>query len=87
MRQSRYKLLLTGLDLVASGPIWIKKHVNAWAAQNGVRNVSSGVVRCDADLAQDVMLYSAHFDSSHWTGRGFEGFDHKNPGVRKNLLT
>jgi hypothetical protein len=62
------------------GHVALLNKLAAWVYNTGARNVSSGVIRCDADPHTDRMIYSAHFDSSHWTGIGFKGFDKKNPG-------
>lgn len=80
MRKSLYRLLLTGIDIATHGHEEVKRTIENWAADCGVRNVTSGVIRCDANELSDHMLYSAHFDSSHWTGRDFEGFHVKNIG-------
>lgn len=77
---SKYRLVLGG-DLIESffGDT-LKFLIEEWVHQSGVKNVSSGVIRADMDQEGGAVVYSAHFDSSHWTGRGFEGFDKKNPG-------
>ena len=74
------KIVLTGLEMAQIGHRAVLDKLAAWVQRTGAKNVSSGVIRCDSDPANDVMIYSAHFDSAHWTGRGFEGFDKKNPG-------
>ena len=77
---SKYRMVLGG-DLIRNfHPETIKALIEVWTDESGVKNVSSGVVRCDVNHEQGVMIYSAHFDSSHWTGIGFEGFDKKHPG-------
>ena len=82
---SKYRLVLGG-DLIAQfSADLIKMLIKAWADESGVKNVSSGVIRADVDQRAGVMIYSAHFDSSHWTGIGFEGFDVKNPGSPQTL--
>ena len=81
----RYRLVLGG-DLINDfHPDIIKMLVRAWVEETGVKNVSSGVIRADVDQKAGVMIYSAHFDSSHWTGIGFKGFDVKNPGEPQTL--
>ncbi|MEE8372802.1 MAG: hypothetical protein V3R87_03590 [Dehalococcoidia bacterium] len=82
---SKYRLVLGG-DLIGQfSNDLIKMLIKAWADESGVRNVSSGVVRVDMDQEQGAVIYSVHFDSSHWTGIGFKGFDVKNPGVPQTL--
>ena len=81
----RYRLVLGG-DLINDFHLdTIKMLVRAWVEETGVKNVSSGVIRADVDQKAGVMIYSAHFDSSHWTGIGFKGFDVKNPGEPQTL--
>jgi hypothetical protein len=82
---SRYRLVLGGDLINGFHPDTIKMLIKAWAWDNGARNVSSGVIRADVDQKSGVMIYSAHFDSSHWTGIGFEGFDKKHPGEPQTL--
>jgi hypothetical protein len=82
---SKYRMVLAG-DLVKTFAVETIKHlIELWADENGVRNVSSGVIRCDMLHDEGVMIYSAHFDSSHWTGINFERFDVKNPGEPQTL--
>ena len=80
MERSRYKLVLTGLDLAQVSKEAVLDFLANWVRGTGARNVTSGVIRCDANQHQDCMVYSCHFDSSHWTGIGFQGFDKKHPG-------
>lgn len=76
----KYRLVLGG-DLIDNfSADLIKFLIEAWVKETGARNVSSGVIRADVDNVSGVMIYSAHFDSAHWTGRGFKGFDVKDPG-------
>lgn len=82
---SKYRLVLGGDLIYQFSADLIKMLIKAWANESGVKNVSSGVIRMDADQRAGVMIYSAHFDSSHWTGRGFKGFDVKNSGVPQTL--
>ncbi len=79
------RLVLTGLEMAIIGHAALLDKLAAWVERTGARNVSSGVIRCDADPAKDIMVYSCHFDSSHWTGRGFKGFDVKDPGEPQTL--
>ncbi len=82
---SKYRLVLGG-DLPDEFlPETIRALIEAWVGESGVRNVSSGVIRADLDQKAGVIIYSTHFDSSHWTGRGFKGFDIKNPGEPQTL--
>jgi len=82
---SKYRLVLGG-DLIDDfHPDTIKMLIEEWVKESGAKNVSSGVIRADADQRAGVMIYSAHFDSSHWTGIGFEGFDKKNSGEPQTL--
>jgi hypothetical protein len=82
---SRYKLVLTGLEMMEITHVGVINKLAAWVERTGARNVTSGVIRCDADPHRDIMLYSCHFDSAHWTGVGFKGFDVKDPGVPQTL--
>lgn len=74
------RLVLTGMAMAVIGHTALVEKLAAWVITTGTRNVSSGVIRCDAGPAMDVMIYSCHYDSAHWTGRGFKGFSHKHPG-------
>lgn len=80
MERSQNKLVLTGLELAQLGREAVLDLIGNWVIGTGARNVTSGVIRCDADEHLDCMVYSCHFDSSHWTGIGFQGFDKKHPG-------
>ena len=82
---SKYRLVLGGDLIVQFSADLIKILIKAWADESGAKNVSSGVIRADVDNVSGVMIYSAHFDSSHWTGIGFKGFDVKDPGVPQTL--
>ncbi len=82
---SMYRLVLTGLEMVTMGRVALMNKLMVWAERTGVRNVSSGVVQVNADFATDTMIYSCHFDSSHWTGQNFKGFDVKNSWVPSTL--
>ena len=77
---SRYRLALSGLEMAIMGHVALLDKLADWVEASGTRGVSSGVIRCDVDPARDTMIYSAHFDSSHWTGIDFDGFDKKHPG-------
>jgi hypothetical protein len=81
----KYRLVLGGELAAHFSPDLIKRLIELWVEENGAKNVSSGVIRADLDQAAGVMIYSAHFDSSHWTGVGFKGFDVKNPGELQTL--
>lgn len=77
---SKYRFLLDDEFAYKFREPVIKWFIEIWVNKSGVKKVSSGVIRCDIDQEAGTMLYSAHFDSSHWTGIGFEGFDKKHPG-------
>ena len=81
----KYRLVLGGDLILQFSADLIKMLIKTWADETGAKNVSSGVIRADMDQEQGVMIYSCHFDSSHWTGRGFKGFDVKNPGEPQTL--
>ena len=82
---SKYRLVLSG-DIYNQYSEWaIKEFVRLWVEESGVKNVTSGCIRCDVLHGEGVIIYTAHFDSSHWTGIGFEGFDKKHPGVMATL--
>ena len=82
---SMYRLVLGGDLLESFHEDTIKFLIEQWVNRTGAKNVSSGVIRADLDKEGGAMLYSCHFDSSHWTGIGFEGFDVKDPGVPQTL--
>ena len=77
---SKYRLVLGGDLIMQFSADLIKMLIKAWVGETGARNVSSGVIRADMNQEQGVMIYSAHFDSSHWTGRDFKGLGVKSPG-------
>jgi len=78
-------MVLSG-DLIDDfSPELIHFLIEEWVKESGVKNVSSGVIRADLDQKAGVLIYTAHFDSSHWTGRGFKGFDVKDPGIPQTL--
>jgi hypothetical protein len=77
---SKYRLVLGGDLIYQFSADLIKFLIEAWVKETGARNVSSGVIRADVDNVAGVMIYSCHFDSSHWTGRNFKGFDVKSLG-------
>ncbi len=79
------KLVLTGLEMAILGHVALLDKLGDWVEGTGTRNVSSGVIRCDVDPSRDIMIYSAHFDSSHWTGIDFKGFDVKDPGEPQTM--
>ena len=81
MKETKYKLFITSLDAQMFSPRKLMKRIECWVKRSGAHNISSGVVRCDIDEEKGTMLYSIHFDSSHWTGIDFQGFDKKNPGT------
>lgn len=81
----KYRLVLGGYLIDGFRPETIKFLIKAWVEESGVRNVSSGCIRCDMDHMNGVVIYTANFDSSHWTGIGFNGFDKKNPGEPQTL--
>ena len=82
---NKYRLVLSGDIYNLFSDDAIRKLVRQWPEESGVKDVSSGCVRCDLLQDEGVIIYSAHFDSSHWTGIGFEGFDKKHPGVPATL--
>lgn len=82
---SKYRLVLGGDVYRNYSEAAIKAFIRQWVDDSGVKNVSSGVIRCDVLHEEGVIIYTAHFDSSHWTGIGFEGFDKKHPGVPATL--
>jgi len=70
----KYRLVLGG-DLIEDfHPDTIKALIQEWADETGARNVSSGVIQADLNHEVGAVIYSAYFDSSHWTGIGFKGF-------------
>ena len=77
---SKYRLVLGGDLLDKFTPETIKKLLGLWVENTGAKNVSSGCIRADLDQKAGVMIYSAHFDRSHWTGIGFKGFAVKDSG-------
>lgn len=74
------KLVMTGLEFVTDGKEAVAERLATWVVGTGAKNVSSGVIRCDVNPSHDIVVYSAHFDSSHWTGINFNGFGVKHPG-------
>jgi len=85
MNYSKHRMVLSG-DLIDDfSPELIHFLIEEWVKESGVKNVSSGVIRADLDQKAGVLIYTAHFDSSHWTGRGFKGFDVKDPGIPQTL--
>ena len=73
----KYRLVLGGDIAHQFSKELIKHLIELWVIASGAKNVSSGVVQCDMDSEAGVAVYSIHFDSSHWTGIDFKGFDHK----------
>lgn len=82
---SKYRLVLGGDLIYKFSADLMKFLIGAWVRETGAKNVSSGVIRVDMNQEQGVVIYSCHFDSSHWTGIGFEGFNVKNPGEPQTL--
>ena len=82
---SKYRMVLGGDLIKQFSTGLIKFLIEAWVGETGARNVSSGVIRADLDQEAGVMIYTAHFDSSHWTGMGFKGFDMKHSGEPQTL--
>lgn len=81
----KYRMVMNGESIWQFKVRQITRLIEQWVRESEVKNVSSGVIRADVDNKGGVVIYSAHFDSSHWTGIGFKGFDKKHPGEPQTL--
>ena len=71
---TKYRLIVTGEEIVRMGTEGTKCAIEMWAKESGVHNVTSGVIKAVVEVEYDWMRYEVYFDSSHWTGIGFKGF-------------
>ncbi len=65
----KYKLILTGMEIAQMGDVRTKRVIEVWAEESGVMNVPKfGVIEALVEIDKDWIVYTAHFDSSAWTG-------------------
>ncbi len=65
---TKYKLILTGLEIAQMGPERTKRVIEAWAEESGVMSVKNHSIEALAEFDMDWIIYTAHIDSAGWTG-------------------
>jgi len=65
---TKYKLILTGLEIAMMGSERTKRVIEAWAEESGVMNVKNHSIEALAEFDMDWIIYTAYIDSAEWTG-------------------
>ncbi len=71
---TKYRMVLGGLLITQYTPEVINCLIREWMQASSARAVASGVIHAERNRAEDVVVYTAYFDSSYWTGLDFKGF-------------